>query len=207
MTDFSRGSRSRITFGPQINASPVWSPDGSRFVFRKLNGGLIEFYLKSAAGGGEENALLVGSQERAAGIDAINLVPSDWSPDGKSIIYAVPALVSDFDLWLLPMAGDKKPVKFLSAPASQIHANFSPDGRLVAYTSNESGRYEVFVQTFPLSQRKCQVSTNGGYEPRWRADGREIYYLSEDRKLMAVSVGTGPVFDAPKTLFQRMCCK
>jgi hypothetical protein len=72
----------------------------------------------------------------------------------------------------------------------------------VAYTSNESGKFQVYVQTLPLSDKKWQVSTNGGYEPRWRADGREIYYLSEDRKLMAVPVGAGPAFDVPKALFQ-----
>jgi hypothetical protein len=79
---------------------------------------------------------------------------------------------------------------------------FSPDGRLVAYTSNESGRFEVYVQTFPLSDQKWQVSTSGGYEPRWRRDGSEIYYLSEDRKLMAVPVSAGPSFHVPKPLFQ-----
>ncbi len=83
-----------------------------------------------------------------------------------------------------------------------MHGNFSPDGRLVAYTSNESGRFEIYVETVPRSDRKWPVSTNGGYEPRWRADGREIYYLSEDRKLMAVSVGAGPSFGIPKPLFQ-----
>jgi hypothetical protein len=94
---------------------------------------------------------------------------------------------------------DRKPVKLLG---SAIHGNFSPDGRLLAYSSNESNRYEVYVQTLPLSDKKWPVSTNGGYEPRWRADGREIYYLSEDRKLMAVSVGEGPSFGVPKQLFQ-----
>ena len=93
-------------------------------------------------------------------------------------------------------------MKFLASPSDEMPGNFSPDGRFVAYTSNESGRFEVYVQTFPLSDRKWQVSTDGGYEPRWRADGREIYYLSEDRKLMAVSVGAGPSFDVPKLLFQ-----
>jgi hypothetical protein len=83
-----------------------------------------------------------------------------------------------------------------------MHANFSPDGRFLAYSSNESGRFEVYVQTFPLSDQKWQVSTSGGYEPRWRRDGREIYYLSEDRKLMAVSISAGPIFDIPKPLFQ-----
>ena len=84
-----------------------------------------------------------------------------------------------------------------------MHANFSPDGRFIAYTSNESGRYEVHAQTLPQSDRKWTISTNGGYEPRWRADSREIYYLSEDRQLMAVPVSTGAApFGVPRTLFQ-----
>jgi Tol biopolymer transport system component len=83
-----------------------------------------------------------------------------------------------------------------------MHANFSPDGRFVAYSSNESGKFQVYVQTFPLSERKWQVSTDGGYESHWRADGREIYYLSNDRQLMAVPVGPGPTYGVPRLLFQ-----
>ena len=106
------------------------------------------------------------------------------------------------DLWLLPLVNDLKAEKFFASPAAEMHGNFSPDGRLVAYTSNESGRFEVYVETVPRSDRKWPVSTNGGYEPRWRADGGEIYYLSEDRNLMAVPVGAGPSFGIPKPLFQ-----
>ena len=83
-----------------------------------------------------------------------------------------------------------------------MHGNFSPDGRLVAYTSNESSRFEVFVETIPRSDRKWAVSANGGYEPRWRGDGGEIYYLSEDRRMMSVKVDAGPSFGAPQPLFQ-----
>ena len=93
-------------------------------------------------------------------------------------------------------------MSFLTAPGDQWHGNFSPDGKLVAYSSNESGRFEVHVQTFPLTDRQWTVSTTGGYEPRWRADGREMYYLSLDQKLMAVRVGPGPSFDAPTEVFQ-----
>ena len=92
-------------------------------------------------------------------------------------------------------------MRFLSAPGYQGHGNFSPDGRLVAYSSNESGRSEVYVQTFPLTDRQWTISTTGGYESRWRADGREMYYLSPDQKLMAVAVGSGPSFGAPTELF------
>jgi hypothetical protein len=103
---------------------------------------------------------------------------------------------------LVSAGGDGKPFRYIDSPGDQMHGNFSPKGDLVAYTSNETGKFEVWVQTFPLSDRKAQVSTRGGSEPRWRADGHELYYLSEDRMLMAVLVDPGPKFRAPKPLFQ-----
>jgi eukaryotic-like serine/threonine-protein kinase len=202
LTDLARGSRSRITFDPVLNAAPLWSPDGARMVFRANRGGANVIYERSAAGGGTDELILPAQAQLAAGIESPNVVDTDWSPDGRYVIFSVPGGESGYDLWLLPVAGDRKPVKFLGSPGDQMHGGFSPGGHLVAYSSNESGRFEVHVQTIPLSDRKWQVSTNGGYEPRWRADGREIYYLSEDRKLMAVSVGAGPSFDVPKALFQ-----
>jgi len=146
--------------------------------------------------------LLTIETERAAQIRGGNIIPTDWSSDGEYVLFLVSAPESGNDLWVLPLAGDKNPYKFLATPAEEMHGNFSPDGHFVAYTSNESGRFEVYVETFPRSERRWPVSTNGGYEPRWRADGREIYYLSEDRKLMAVSVGAGPAFGVPQPLFQ-----
>jgi hypothetical protein len=160
-----------------------------------------EFYAKSAGGGGKEEPVLSETAARASGVASVNMLPWDWSPDGRHLLFSA-ATSSDYDLWLLPLTGDPKPVSFLSAPGDQWHGNFSPDGRLVAYTSSESGRFEVHVQTFPLTDRQWTVSTTGGYEPRWRADGREMYYLSADQKLMAVGIGPGPFFGAPTELFQ-----
>ena len=201
LTDLARGSTSRLTSGPAVNANLVWSPDGARIVFRtNRHGSVNEFYQISAAGGGNEEPVLLEAAERAAGLIPNNVVTSDWSPDARNVVFSATES-SFYHLWLLPL-DSRKPVRFLRTASDDIQANFSPDGRFIAYASNESGRYEVQVRTFPLSDRKWTVSTSGGYEPRWRGDGREIYYLSEDRKLMAVSVDAGPLFGVPKALFQ-----
>ena len=200
LIDLVRGNTSRFTFGPALNSAAVWSPDSGRIAFRTNRKGLVELYQKSAGGGGDDQPLLVEDAVRAMGVGSSNLLPSDWSSDGQYIAFAtgIPT-----DLWLLPAAGKKSPVRLTRSPSAELHANFSPDGRFIAYTSNESGRYEVYAQTLPQSDRKWTISTDGGYEPRWRADGREIYYLSEDRKLMAVPVSTGAApFGVPRALFQ-----
>jgi eukaryotic-like serine/threonine-protein kinase len=199
ITELTRGGPLRLTFEPAIDATAVWSPDGAQILFRTFRRGFIDFYLKSAAGGGGEAPVMLQETLRSAGVDSNTLVPTDWSPDGRHVIFSVAP--SSYGLWLLPLAGEKKPVSFLPSPGA-MHANFSRDGKLVAYTSNESGKNEVYVQTVPLSDRKWQVSIDGGYEPRWGRDVNELYYLSEDRKLMVVYVGTGPSFGAPKVLFQ-----
>ena len=202
ITDLTRGSSAPFTFGSAVNASPVWAPDGARVIFRTSRaGGVNEFYAKSAGGGGKEEPVLSQTAARASGVVFAIMLLWDWSPDGRHLLFSA-TTSSDYDLWLLPLAGDQTPVSFLSAPGDQMHGNFSPDGRLVAYSSNESGRVEVHVQTFPLTDRQWTVSTAGGYEPRWRADGREMYYLSLDQKLMAVRVDPGPSFGVPTELFQ-----
>jgi serine/threonine protein kinase len=200
ISDIARGSTSRFTFGGTLNSSVAWSPDGAHIVFRTVLKGVAELYEKSASGGGQEEPVLSLEMQRAMLLEANNSVPTDWSPDGRRILFST--LYPNTQLWMLPLDSGGKPFRYIDSSADQMHGNFSPDGRLVAYSSNESGRFEVHIQTFPLSDRKWQVSISGGYEPRWRGDGRELYYLSEDRKLMAVSVGPGPSFGVPEMLFQ-----
>jgi Tol biopolymer transport system component/predicted Ser/Thr protein kinase len=201
LMDLALGNPAPFTFGGFFNAEPVWSPKGDRILFRAFrSGGFVEFFSKSAGGGGKEEPVLPEQASRAAGVNTTVMIPWDWSPDGRHLLYSV--IGGDSGLWLLPLAGDPKPVKFLSSPGDQLHGNFSPDGKLVAYSSSESGRFEVHVQTVPLSDRQWVVSTAGGSMPRWRADGRELYYISLDWKLMVVPVGPGPSFGVPRQLFQ-----
>ena len=196
VTNMERGSDDRLPSGVSATAGLVWSRDGATLTFRSNPGGIIEFFQRSAHGGGTDRLLLSSSQ-----LPSNNSFPTDWSRDGRHLLFSsVPG--ADYDLWLLTLGDGAKPVQLIASPADQMHGNFSPDGSLVAYASNESGRFEVYATTFPRADRRWPISTDGGYEPRWRADGGELYYLSEDRKLMAVTVDAGPRFGTPKQLFQ-----
>ena len=196
LTDLARSSTTRISSGGLVTNSAFWSPDGTRLMFRSNRNGIVEFFEKSAAGGGEDRLVLAGPQ-----MPSLNLIPTDWSPDGRNVVFSAPAPGSANDLWLWPVQDQAKPVKLIASPGNQMQGNFSPVGGLIAYTSNETGRFEVYVETVP-DQTANGRSRQTVIQPRWRADGREIYYLSEDRKLMAVTVGSGPSFGIPMPLFQ-----
>src|SRR5262249_20423365 len=165
-TDLARGSTSRFASGGPVTASALWSPDGTRLTFRSNRNGLTEFHERSAAGGGNDRRVLSLDAYRSE-MPSNNLVPTDWSPDGRYVIYSAPEIASATDLWLPPLEKDEKPAKLIASPADEMHGNFSPNGHLVAYTSNESGKFEIYVETVPRSDQKWPVSTNGGYEPRW----------------------------------------
>jgi serine/threonine protein kinase len=183
------GEAKRLTFDPAIDSMPVWSPDGKRILFGNNHEPKFDLYFKNSDGSEEEKIIPQDGADR---------FPNDWSRDGKYILYERGA-----DLWYATVA-DLKPAQFLKAVSTLKTARFSPDGKWVAYSSNESGKWEIYVTTFPDAHGKWQVSTGGGTEPRWRGDGKELFYLSPENKLVAVPLKTGATFDTgtPTTLFQ-----
>jgi eukaryotic-like serine/threonine-protein kinase len=194
-----RGRNSRFSFTPDGGGSPVWSPDGSQIAFSSSVGRGANIYRKAANGEGSEVLLFRGPS---------NPFPLQWSPDGKYLLFATSQ--TRMELWLLPdpggpePAGGRKAIPLLPSPFSVTGGQFSPDSRWIAYASNETGRTEVYVQPFPTSsgEGKWLISSGGGSQPRWRRDGKELFYLS-DGQLMAVDIVTKPVFQAmpPKVLF------
>ena len=192
--DVARGLRTRFTFGP-ANFFAVWSPDGSRIVFSSRRKGSFDLYQKDSSGAGSEEMLLE---------DNLDKYPDSWSPDGKFVLYESLGSSRSSDLFVLPITGDRKPFPLLQTQFGGTEGRISPDGRWVAYRSNESGRNEIYVAPFPGPGGKWQISTAGGSFPRWRHDGSEIFYLTPDNRLMAASVngkGTGFEVGAVKPLF------
>ena len=192
--DLARGAGSRLTFDPGDDRNPVWSPDGSRIAWGASRDGAFQIYQKLASGIGQEELLLKAGAP---------IYPGSWSADGRFLLYIRLDPKTGQDLWVLPLAGDRQPSLFLQTPFTETNGRFSPDGRWIAYTSDDQGRNEVYVQTFPASGGKWQISTSGGEQPWWRSDGKELYYLSADGKLMAVEVKPGGSFaaGAPRALF------
>jgi Tol biopolymer transport system component len=196
LIDLARNNPSRLTFDPAGDAGPVWSPDGSRIIFSSDRGGGSTIYQRLSNGTGKDE--VVGTFSAPGG-------PHDWSPDGKFIVVSIVSGMGSTDLWLVPLFGEHKPTPLVQTEFSERGARFSPDGKWIAYASNASGIYQVYVESFPASGGKWQVSAAGGAQPQWRGDGKELFYLAPDRKLMAVEVnGAGSAFTAgtPKVLFE-----
>ena len=177
----ARGVLSRLTFDSSVDATPVWSPAGRRLVFRSGRNGVFDLFEKMASGAADEQPLLVTSESKS---------PQDWSPDGRTLLYTVASTKTGVDLWALPLDGDKKPFPILQSAFNEMAAQFSPDGHWIAYESNQSGPTEIFVRSFPDTRGQWQVSTAGGTQPRWRADGKELFYVSGDGHLMAAPLAT-----------------
>jgi Tol biopolymer transport system component len=194
--DLKRGTSSRLTYDPADDLNPVWSLDGSRIFFTSDRKGQRDIYEKPANGIGNEAVVLESKQGKNA---------NDISLDGRYLIYDTSTVgTSSRELWILPLFGDRKPFLFVQGNSPTSQAQFSPNGHFIAYTSNETGRYEVYVQTFPEARGKWQVSIDGGSEATWRHDGKELFYISQ-KKLMSVEVKTDAnslQAGIPKSLFE-----
>jgi len=192
--DQTRNTSSRFTFDPGDEISPVWSPDGSRIVFSSSRSGDYQVWEKPANGAVEERLLF-----RQDG----QVYPDDLSRDGKLLLCERTDPKSLLDLWVVTLSGEPKLVPFLQTPFNEAEGKFSPDGKWVAYISDEAGTPEIFVRSFPASGGKWQISRGGGAQPSWRRDGRELFFISLDRKMMSVPISAGQFFEPgiPQALF------
>ncbi|MCI0606303.1 protein kinase [bacterium] len=193
--DLVRGVQTRVTFDPSTSdENPTWSPDGRWLTFAShRNAEQAKIYRKPATGEGQEQSVWLGTG---------NEHPIDWSPDGKYLLVHSAGNYSDLDLMYLVMSEPPEKKAFLNGSGQEVQGQFSPGGNWVAYTSEESGRQEVYVRRFPSGEAKWQISSGGG-EPRWRSDGKELFYISLDGKMMSVAIKPGDNFEAspPVPLF------
>jgi len=211
LRDLVRGASTRLTFGGH-NTEAIWSPDGARIVYGSnvplsgpppkdlVYGGTFNLFAKRADGGSETATIL---NSASSGLTEGWKQPTSWSPDGQFILFDLIDPKTQHDIWLLPLTGERKPRPWLQTEFREMSAQVSPDGKWVAYQSDETRRFEIYVR--PLSgPSKTPISTAGGTYARWRADGKELYYISPANKLMSVAIRTsGEAIDvgAPVPLF------
>jgi eukaryotic-like serine/threonine-protein kinase len=193
--DFARGTPSRLTFHPSHDFFPLWSPDGARIAFGSLREPPPQLYELNANSAGTEKLLLKTNLPKS---------PSGWSSDGRLLFYDSTDPETGGDIWALPLVGKPEPYPVVRTASDEHYGTLSPDGRWLAYISNETGAYEMYVEAFPATGFKRQVSTQGGFEPQWRRDGKELFYLAPNQTLMAVGVKSNPTtleVTAPEALF------
>jgi serine/threonine protein kinase len=200
--EFSRGTRDRLTFDPGSDQSPVWSPNGDRVIYSSGHDAVPNLYSKVSSNAGNEEPLLKSDLPK---------FPTSWSKDGRFLLYLVNDPKTLRDLWILPMTGGKdggpgEPKRFLGTAAQESQGQFSPDGKYIAYASDATGRNQIYVRPFSpegASIGQWMVSVDGGVEPRWGADGRELFFISADSKLMTVPLSTTSGFrpGSPMVLF------
>ncbi|MCI0602010.1 protein kinase [bacterium] len=197
LIETARGVVSRFTFDDADDNVPTWSPDGTRIVFSSNKEGQEDLYQKLASGAGEKELLFKSNV--AKWVD-------DWSPDGRWIVFENTDPKTKMDLYLLAATGNQKPVPFLQTPFNESHAQISPDGKWIAYVSDESGEAQVYIQSFPTPGSKWQISTDGGDMPNWRGDSKELFYISPKFKLMSVELVSGSTFapSVPVELFETL---
>lgn len=186
LIDLERGTQIRLTTDPASDTFPSWSPNGDRVAFVSTRNGATSIYQKPSNGTLPEEPLVSSAELK---------YNPQWSSNGQSIIYSQLNPKTNVDLYLLSLSGEKKSTSLLQTNFIEAQPRFSPNGRWIAYISNETGQFEVYVDSFPVSGAKLAISIGGGSQPQWRADGRELYYYGADRKLVAVEVnGDGPTF-------------
>jgi len=194
LMDLARGVPSRFTFDAGVEDNPVWSPDGNFVAFSAATTDLLAtLYRKPSTGLGNPELLFKSDDGKE---------PTDWSSDGQFLLFNQYNL-SGSDVWVLPLVGDRKPYPLLDSEFVEGAAFFAPDSHWFAYSSNETGRSEIYIQTFPKTGGKWLVSNAGGGQPHWRADGKELFYIAPDKTLMSVEIKTGSTVEigAPKPLF------
>ena len=180
----SRRSGSRVTFDPQFEFGVVWAPDGRSIYYGGNGEGAYRIYRLSAEGAG---AAVAVSEPRG-----LSQQPDDVSHDGRHIVFESSEPKTGFDLWIRELGGGTAPTPYLATPANEQEAHLSPDGRWISYTSDESGRQELYVQSYPNHGSKVQVSNGGARAGVWRRDGKRLFFVAPDRSLMAAEVTPGP---------------
>ena len=198
LLETARGILNPLTFDAAVDDYPVWSPDAREIVFQSNRTGAFNLYRKSIAGGGVEELLFSTPNYKS---------PTDWSRDGRFVLIRMTNPQTGYDIWAFPMDRESKPFPVVQTNAEERDGQFSPDGKWVAYQSNESGRFEIYVQSFPKPQARGRISTNGGAQVRWGADSSELFYVGLDGRLMAVTLrldpqGTAVEAGAPVPLFR-----
>jgi serine/threonine protein kinase len=191
LSDLARGGFTRFTSDPATDQFPLWSPNGAQIAFASNRKKTLDLYLKQSSGTGAEELLLETANPKA---------PQDWSKDGRFLLYVDVDPKTAFDLWALEMVGNQRRRRLVvNTRFDERHGQWSPDGHWVAYQTNESGQFQIVVQPFPELSGKWQVSTNGGIEPRWRADGKELFFIDPGARLMAAGVtATGATLEVGK---------
>jgi eukaryotic-like serine/threonine-protein kinase len=194
LLDLGRGSTSRLTATAGSDYAPVWSPDGGKILFGSARPGLSDLFEISAGGGSSERQVFHDTQDKN---------PLDWSRDGRFALFVSISPTNREDIWILPLSGEGKAAPLVQTRFAEADAQISPDGHWFAYSSDESGRHEIYVQSFADASKRYQVSTSGGRRMRWRGDGKELFFLAGNT-LQSVSVSAGASFDAgqPKDLFR-----
>jgi Tol biopolymer transport system component len=201
LRELARGAEQRLTTNASLNVSAVWSPNGDRIAYQSNRaGGVFNLYQKRSGGTGEDERLLANGNTK---------IPTQWSRDGQFLVYSEHDPRTNWDIWVLPMEGaERKPVPFLHSAANEFLGQLSPDSHWMAYTSDETGQREVYMRPFPSREPPTKISIAGGEQARWRSDGKELFFVGGDGKMMAVAVrikdGPKPSFElgVPRLLFE-----